>query len=53
MADTICVGNNGNLEGSYKFFTLDTLDKITWHQFVVLPMPKATQHNHKIAQLKK
>ena len=34
------------------FFTLDTMEKITQPQFVMLPMPKTViQHVHKIAQM--
>ena len=39
--DAICLGPTGNLQGSYKFFSLDTMQKIVCHQFVSLPMPKS------------
>jgi hypothetical protein len=52
MVDAICMGPTGNLQGSYKFFTLDTMTKITRPQFVMLPMPKAViQRIHRIAQM--
>lgn len=35
---TICLGLSGNLQGGYKFFSLDTGKRITRHNFTKLPM---------------
>ncbi len=37
----ISLGNSGNLSGGQILFALDTGHTITWHQWVVLPMPPA------------
>jgi hypothetical protein len=37
----ILLGHSGNLSGSKIFLALDTGHTITWHQWVVLPMPTA------------
>ncbi len=37
----ILLGNSGNLSGGQLFLALDTGHIITWHQWVVLPMPPA------------
>ncbi len=37
----ILLGHSGNLSGSHIFLALDTGHTITWHQWVVLPMPPA------------
>jgi hypothetical protein len=37
----ISLGNSGNLSGGQIFLALDTGHTITWHQWVVLPMPPA------------
>jgi hypothetical protein len=37
----ILLGNSGNLSGGQIFLALDNGHMITWHQWVVLPMPPA------------
>jgi hypothetical protein len=37
----ILLGHSGNLSGGHIFLALDTGHTITWHQWVVLPMPPA------------
>jgi hypothetical protein len=37
----ILLGHSGNLSGSQILLALDTGHTITWHQWVVLPMPPA------------
>lgn len=39
--DAICLGPTGNLQGSYKFFNLETRQKIICNQFTPIPMTKA------------
>ncbi len=41
MRAATLLGNSGNLSGSQIFLALDTGHTITWHQWVVLPMPPA------------
>eukprot|EP00804_Cyclotella_cryptica_P026251 CCRYP_019831-RA/>CCRYP_019831-RA protein AED:0.41 eAED:0.28 QI:0/0/0/1/1/1/2/0/498 len=39
--NAICMGPTGKFQGSYKFYALDTCQKIVRHQFTHLPMPKS------------
>ncbi len=41
MQAAILLGHSGNLSGGPIFLALDTGHTITWHQWVVLPMPPA------------
>jgi hypothetical protein len=41
MRAAILLGHSGNLSGGQIFLALDTGHTITWHQWVVLPMPPA------------
>ena len=38
--DAICLELTGNLQGSYKYFVLETRRKVTQPQSTPLPMPK-------------
>mmetsp|Transcript_1688 Transcript_1688/g.3611 ORF Transcript_1688/g.3611 Transcript_1688/m.3611 type:complete len:966 (+) Transcript_1688:108-3005(+) len=40
--DAICLDPTGNARGSYKFFSLDTCQRILRHQYTEVPVTKAT-----------